>query len=84
MKTLLGDSPPLRKSLRPDEEYINHLLEECDEPSRLYEHLCWYIHTWGPAVVKPLAYAAHSPKIRRTALRALRNVQRSSRSIEVH
>ena len=87
MKTLLAHSPLSRKSLGPDEEYLNHLLEECDEPLGLYEYLCWHIHTWGPTSVRPVAYAAHSPKIRRTALRALRSVPypySNSRSIEVH
>jgi hypothetical protein len=72
MKTLVARPLP-NKSSRADEEYINHLLEEYDEPLRLYEHLCWYIHTWGPSSVKRLVSSARSPKVRNIASKALYN-----------
>jgi hypothetical protein len=72
MKTLVARPLP-NKSPRADEEYINHLLEEYDEPLRLYEHLCWYIHTWGPSSVKRLVSSARSPKVRSIASKALYN-----------
>jgi hypothetical protein len=70
MKTLVARPLP---NTRADEEYINHLLEECDEPLRLYEHLCWYIHTWGPSSVGRLVSSARSPKVRSIASKALHN-----------
>ncbi len=72
MKTLVARPLP-NKSSRADEEYINHLLDEYDEPLRLYEHLCWYIHTWGPSSVKRLVSSARSPKVRSIASKALYN-----------
>ena len=74
MKTLVAWSPP-NKSSSAEEEYINHLLEEYDEPLRLYEHLCWYIHTWGPSAVRHLASSAQSPRVRHIASQALHNSQ---------
>jgi hypothetical protein len=70
MKTLVACPSP-DKSTRAEEEYINHLLEEYDEPVRLYEHLCWYIHTWGPSAVKRLVSSAQSPRVRHIASQAL-------------
>jgi hypothetical protein len=72
MKTLVAWPPP-NKSSSTEEEYINHLLEEYDEPLRLYEHLCWYIHTWEPSAVRRLASSARSPRVRHIASQALKN-----------
>ncbi len=72
MKTLVARPTP-NQSSNAEEEYINHLLEEYDEPVRLYEHLCWYIHTWGPSAVRRLVSSARSPRVRHIASQALRN-----------
>jgi hypothetical protein len=72
MKTLRARHHPQKSSIA-EEEYIDHLLGEYDEPLRLYEHLCWYINTWGPAGVKRLVDSAQSPRVRSIASRALRN-----------
>jgi hypothetical protein len=72
MKTLVA-RPTTSQSSNAEEEYINHLLEEYDEPVRLYEHLCWYIHSWGPSAVRRLVSSARSPRVRHIASQALRN-----------
>ncbi len=72
MKTLVAWPSP-NKSSSTEEEYINHLLEECDEPLRLYEHLCWYIHTWESSAVRRLASSARSSRVRHIASQALQN-----------
>ncbi len=72
MKTLRARHHP-QKSAIAEEEYIDHLLGEYDEPLRLYEHLCWYMHTWGPAGVKRLVNSAQSPRVRHIASKALQS-----------
>ncbi|MGA7952493.1 MAG: hypothetical protein WCA07_03130 [Gloeobacterales cyanobacterium] len=72
MKTLVAWPPPT-KSSSAEEEYINHLLEEYDVPLRLYEHLCWYIHAWGPSAVRRLVSSARSLRVRHIAAQALQH-----------